>query len=109
MDEITIGQQIQLDCPYTACAGKLTEIEASSIEQGLEAGLDKATSFVDGGKASFLKPKITRIFLPAAKYRGFVTRKHLNKEDLDEKGNATFHDIPVFSYSGEEIIYCTDN
>ncbi len=72
-----------------------------SIEQELESGLEA----LPGNKHYTGYPRIcTRIFLPAAKYEEWVSFcVHTGLHNTD-----TFHDISVFSYSGETIVYCTD-
>ena len=80
-----------------------------SIEQELETGLT-ATGDIVGKFCSCCGRGIcTRIFLPAAKYeelRQEFWSKTAGRADIGD--GSKFHDIPVFSYSGDEIIYCTD-
>ena len=74
-----------------------------SIEQELEWKLKEwSTQNLNQGK---LRTIPTRIFLPVAKYEEYLRCL----PELYAGTKVNFHDIPVFSYSGEEIIYCTDN
>ncbi len=66
-----------------------------SIEQELESGLKECEYSGEGNCCV-----CTRIFLPAAKYREYIGDR--------ENYTPFFQKIPVFSYSGDEIIYCTD-
>ena len=77
-------------------------ISAPSIGQKLESGLFFSADGIWCSRAT--EDKCTRIFLPAAKYDEFIIG-----QDLAVRLSPTFHDIPVFSYSGDEIIFCTDN
>ena len=72
-----------------------------TIEQELEAGLNnKLKAFSAVKPRGVIKDPFTRIFLPIAKYVEYLPEPKPMKME--------FHDIPVFSYSGDEIIYCTD-
>jgi len=73
-----------------------------SIEQELESGLDEKQFKFPGNKTKIAT--CTRIFLPAAKW------EEVDKSKLSRRTGEYFyfHDIPVFSYSGNEIIFCTD-
>ena len=75
------------------------EVFTPSIEQELEAGL---ADFPDKHYRS-----CTRIFLPEAKWDKWFEEPLANMKQI-KKGFWAFHDIPVFSYGGDEIIYCTD-
>ena len=84
-----------MKCPH---CNKEVFGKSHDIEQELEVGLKKAEEFIHYGG---LPRKVFRIFLPAAKYNSYITEKKWD-------GYGLFHDIPVFSYSGDKIIYCTD-
>lgn len=83
-------------------------VEAQTIEQELEAGLHKS---MEGWRTIDYKV-CTRIFLPAAKYEEYTTELQERYRPDDPKRAygylVKFYDIPVLSYSGDEIIYCTD-
>ena len=71
----------------------------SSIEQELEVGLKNAPKrIIRYGNL------VTRILLPAAKW------EEVDKSRLSRRTGEYFyfHDIPVFSYSGDKTIFCTD-
>ncbi len=84
-----------------------------SIEQELESGLVYGNNghwyVIDGDRAKgapIKKDPCTRIFLPAAKYEEWhKSQKPLIGSDVRL---AVFHDVPVFSYSGDKTIFCTD-
>ncbi len=87
-----------------------------TIEQELESGLREANSRLlsfagTGGRCNSCGfRKCTRIFLPLAKRRGLA--KEMNdkagKYLVSEYGELKFHDIPVYSYPEDKIIFCTD-
>ncbi len=86
--------------PENAYTGRPT------IAQELEHGLTKTGQLHDG--VGNYKP-CTRIFLPAAKWKEFLRHNDYDVnyiEFSEELDTPTFHDIPVYSYSGDEIIYC---
>ena len=76
------------------------------IEQEIEAGLEQHLSgrwcVPDNGEPC------TRIFLPEAEYEAFKLAKRDKSGRTIHVYPLYFHDIPVYSYSGSETIYCTD-
>ena len=91
---------------------RLRDIESqqrpSSIEQELESGLEHIGSYWHRRTKDKRRP-VTRIFLPAAKYEEFIKYGFSNAIRWNENTiGRLFHDISVFSYSGETIVYCTD-
>jgi len=77
------------------------------IEQELEARLEKRGNYYYKATDGLINRKpVTRIYLPVYKYEEFVSRP--TRERVNADGTATFHDIPVYSYSGDSIHFCTD-
>ncbi len=88
--------------PFCSCGA----MAPSSIEQELESGLEHIGSYWHWHTKDKRRP-VKRIFLPAAKYEEFA-KSRPTPEPADSHLVYTFHNIPVFSYSGETIVYCTD-
>jgi len=75
-----------------------------SIVQELEAGLIKH-EFEDIYRVRGRKGiACTYILLPAAEWEAYL--KSLGTPDIWH--NVTIHDIPVYSYSGDSVKFCTD-
>ncbi|KKL47362.1 hypothetical protein LCGC14_2336300 [marine sediment metagenome] len=71
-----------------------------SLEQELEAGLAKHGYESEQGEGS-----CAYIYLPMAKYKEW--QRHMNRHSDIDSVWSTFHDIPVYSYSGDKIKYCS--
>ncbi len=74
--------------------------------QELRAGLEKARLSVNfhAGCRDYI---VKRIFLPKAKYEAFK-RECFSCNTEAALSRVLFQDVPVFSWSGDEIIYCKD-
>lgn len=99
---------------YGGCGlEECSEYGGVSISDELEAGLKEHNKdnprYPDGTINT-----CTYILLPMTKYEEFIHSKWNNGQDginfkiREHVTSWLFHDIPVYSYSGDEIKYCTD-
>ena len=125
-----IGERILLDCPFSACAGKLKSeslfdiakaesaeylesaqegLNPPTIEQELEAGLrlnPHGDSYCPVKASAY--SVCTAIFLPEAKFSEYCKHEGYDTKDC-QGGSIQHHDIPVYGYTGDKIKYhCGD-